>query len=161
MPPPQLFYLEEQRRLRIEQLATLIQKIYRGWRCRTHYQQMRKSQILIAAWFRGNKVPPHSPGTTLVTPAAGACGLGCGFFSDGAPFPTAKEAVWQDEGVSPADPGFRERVEGMRADGSMGYGHAVVPRPPFCSGLSGCGYAAMRRCMGLAVFLPLSVGDFK
>ncbi|XP_066114820.1 unconventional myosin-Ia isoform X2 [Saccopteryx bilineata] len=53
--PKTLFYLEEQRRLRIQQLATLIQKIYRGWRCRTHYQQMRKSQILISSWFRGNR----------------------------------------------------------------------------------------------------------
>ncbi|EHB06520.1 Myosin-Ia [Heterocephalus glaber] len=53
--PKTLFYLEEQRRLRLQQLATLIQKIYRGWRCRTHYQQMRKSQILISAWFRGNR----------------------------------------------------------------------------------------------------------
>ncbi|XP_006859522.1 PREDICTED: unconventional myosin-Ia [Chrysochloris asiatica] len=52
--PKTLFHLEEQRRLRIQQLATLIQKTYRGWRCRTHYQQMRKSQILISAWFRGN-----------------------------------------------------------------------------------------------------------
>ncbi|XP_060051100.1 unconventional myosin-Ia isoform X2 [Erinaceus europaeus] len=52
--PKTLFFLEEQRRLRLQQLATLIQKIYRGWRCRTHYQQMRKSQILISSWFRGN-----------------------------------------------------------------------------------------------------------
>ncbi|XP_004429340.1 PREDICTED: unconventional myosin-Ia [Ceratotherium simum simum] len=52
--PRTLFYLEEQRRLRLQQLATLIQKTYRGWRCRTHYQLMRKSQILISAWFRGN-----------------------------------------------------------------------------------------------------------
>lgn len=51
---PQLFYLEEQRRLRIHELVTLIQKIYRGWRCRTSYQLMRKSQILISSWFRGN-----------------------------------------------------------------------------------------------------------
>uniref|UniRef100_A0A452UTM5 Unconventional myosin-Ia n=1 Tax=Ursus maritimus TaxID=29073 RepID=A0A452UTM5_URSMA len=41
-------------RLRLQQLATLIQKTYRGWRCRTHYRLMRKSQILISAWFRGN-----------------------------------------------------------------------------------------------------------
>ncbi|XP_055468036.1 unconventional myosin-Ia [Psammomys obesus] len=53
--PKTLFYLEEQRRMKLQQLATLIQKVYRGWRCRTHYQQMRKSQILISAWFRGNK----------------------------------------------------------------------------------------------------------
>uniref|UniRef100_A0A8D1AXN6 Unconventional myosin-Ia n=1 Tax=Sus scrofa TaxID=9823 RepID=A0A8D1AXN6_PIG len=52
--PKTLFYLEEQRRLRLHQLATLIQKMYRGWRCRTHYQLMRKSQILISSWFRGN-----------------------------------------------------------------------------------------------------------
>lgn len=57
--PKTLFYLEEQRRLRLQQLATLIQKVYRGWRCRTHYQQMRKSQILISAWFRGNKQKKH------------------------------------------------------------------------------------------------------
>uniref|UniRef100_A0A5F8GR38 Unconventional myosin-Ia n=1 Tax=Monodelphis domestica TaxID=13616 RepID=A0A5F8GR38_MONDO len=41
-------------RLRIHQLVTLVQKIYRGWRCRTNYQLMRKSQILISSWFRGN-----------------------------------------------------------------------------------------------------------
>ncbi|XP_020734070.2 unconventional myosin-Ia [Odocoileus virginianus] len=52
--PKTLFYLEEQRRLRLQQLATLIQKTYRGWRCRTHYQLMRKSQIVISSWFRGN-----------------------------------------------------------------------------------------------------------
>ncbi|XP_077769580.1 unconventional myosin-Ia isoform X1 [Canis aureus] len=51
--PRTLFFLEEQRRLRLQQLATLIQKVYRGWRCRTHYQLMRKSQILISSWFRG------------------------------------------------------------------------------------------------------------
>ncbi|XP_060020737.1 unconventional myosin-Ia [Lagenorhynchus albirostris] len=52
--PKTLFHLEDQRRLRIHQLATLIQKMYRGWRCRVHYQLMRKSQILISSWFRGN-----------------------------------------------------------------------------------------------------------
>ncbi|XP_045867479.1 unconventional myosin-Ia isoform X1 [Meles meles] len=53
--PKTLFFLEEQRRLRLQQLATLIQKTYRGWRCRTHYQLMRKSQIVISAWFRGSR----------------------------------------------------------------------------------------------------------
>ncbi|XP_027710858.1 unconventional myosin-Ia [Vombatus ursinus] len=52
--PKTLFYLEDKRRLRIHQLVTLVQKMYRGWRCRTNYQLMRKSQILISAWFRGN-----------------------------------------------------------------------------------------------------------
>ncbi|XP_004466213.2 unconventional myosin-Ia [Dasypus novemcinctus] len=57
--PKTLFYLEEQRRLRLQQLATLIQKVYRGWRCRVHYQLMRKSQILISSWFRGNMQKKH------------------------------------------------------------------------------------------------------
>ncbi|XP_012509789.1 PREDICTED: unconventional myosin-Ia isoform X2 [Propithecus coquereli] len=57
--PKTLFYLEEQRRLRLQQLATLIQKTYRGWRCRAYYQLMRKSQILISSWFRGNMQKKH------------------------------------------------------------------------------------------------------
>ncbi|NXC77995.1 MYO1A protein, partial [Anhinga anhinga] len=52
--PHTLFDLESRRQERMVQLATLIQKIYRGWRCRTQYQQMRKSQIIISAWFRGH-----------------------------------------------------------------------------------------------------------
>ncbi|XP_059575215.1 unconventional myosin-Ia isoform X3 [Alligator mississippiensis] len=52
--PRTLFDLEERRRRQVEELATLIQKTYRGWRCRTQYQLMRKSQILISAWFRGH-----------------------------------------------------------------------------------------------------------
>lgn len=99
----------------MQQLATLIQKIYRGWRCRTHYQQMRKSQILISSWFRGTMVPvtpkvpsPHS--TRRVGNGRG--GSGGGPFLTGPLFPTAKEALWEDEGVSIVDPGFCERVEG-------------------------------------------------
>ncbi|XP_032730409.1 unconventional myosin-Ia [Lontra canadensis] len=53
--PKTLFFLEEQRRLRLQQLATIIQKTYRGWRARAHYQLMRKSQIVISAWFRGSR----------------------------------------------------------------------------------------------------------
>ncbi|NXW25775.1 MYO1A protein, partial [Circaetus pectoralis] len=52
--PRTLFDLERQRQERVVQLATLIQKTFRGWRCRMHYQQMRKSQIIISAWFRGH-----------------------------------------------------------------------------------------------------------
>uniref|UniRef100_A0A8C0UDC7 Unconventional myosin-Ia n=1 Tax=Cyanistes caeruleus TaxID=156563 RepID=A0A8C0UDC7_CYACU len=54
--PRTLFDLERQRQERVAQLATLIQKMFRGWRCRTQYQLMRKSQILISAWFRGHRV---------------------------------------------------------------------------------------------------------
>ncbi|NXQ29526.1 MYO1A protein, partial [Alaudala cheleensis] len=53
--PRTLFDLERKRQERVAQLATLIQKVFRGWRCRTQYQLMRKSQILISAWFRGHR----------------------------------------------------------------------------------------------------------
>ncbi|KAM9265187.1 unconventional myosin-Ia [Morus bassanus] len=52
--PRTLFDLESRRQERVVQLVTLIQKTFRGWRCRTQYQQMRKSQIIISAWFRGH-----------------------------------------------------------------------------------------------------------
>ncbi|NXD88231.1 MYO1A protein, partial [Halcyon senegalensis] len=52
--PRTLFDLERRRQERVVQLATLIQKMFRGWRCRTQYQLMRKSQIIISAWFRGH-----------------------------------------------------------------------------------------------------------
>ncbi|NWS64969.1 MYO1A protein, partial [Chunga burmeisteri] len=52
--PRTLFDLERRRQERVSQLATLIQKMFRGWRCRTRYQLMRKSQIIISAWFRGH-----------------------------------------------------------------------------------------------------------
>nr|XP_033801122.1 unconventional myosin-Ib isoform X8 [Geotrypetes seraphini] len=50
--PRTLFKLEDLRKARLEDLATLIQKIYRGWKCRTHFLLMKKSQTVIAAWVR-------------------------------------------------------------------------------------------------------------
>lgn len=50
--PRTLFKLEELRKERLEDLATLIQKIYRGWKCRTRFLLMKKSQIVVAAWVR-------------------------------------------------------------------------------------------------------------
>ncbi|CAH2306620.1 unconventional myosin-Ib isoform X2 [Pelobates cultripes] len=50
--PRTLFKLEELRKERLEDLATLIQKIYRGWKCRTSFLLMKKSQIVVAAWVR-------------------------------------------------------------------------------------------------------------
>ncbi|XP_072903069.1 unconventional myosin-Ib isoform X3 [Hemitrygon akajei] len=50
--PRTLFKLEDQRKSRLEDLATLIQKIYRGWKYRTHFLLMKKSQIIISAWFK-------------------------------------------------------------------------------------------------------------
>ncbi|XP_078407985.1 unconventional myosin-Ib isoform X3 [Cetorhinus maximus] len=50
--PRTLFELEDLRKRRLEDLATLIQKIYRGWKCRTHFLLMKKSQITISAWTK-------------------------------------------------------------------------------------------------------------
>ncbi|XP_040213008.1 unconventional myosin-Ib isoform X3 [Rana temporaria] len=50
--PRTLFKLEELRKERLQDLATLIQKIYRGWKCRTRFLLMKKSQIVVAAWVR-------------------------------------------------------------------------------------------------------------
>ncbi|XP_066544424.1 unconventional myosin-Ib isoform X5 [Amia ocellicauda] len=50
--PRTLFTLEEVRKQRLQDLATLIQKIYRGWKCRTHFLLMKKSQVTVAAWYR-------------------------------------------------------------------------------------------------------------
>ncbi|XP_043105256.1 unconventional myosin-Ib isoform X7 [Puntigrus tetrazona] len=50
--PRTLFFLEEKRRQCLEDLAALIQKIYRGWKCRTHFLLLKKSQVVVAAWYR-------------------------------------------------------------------------------------------------------------
>ncbi|XP_072927407.1 unconventional myosin-Ib-like isoform X1 [Hemitrygon akajei] len=50
--PQTLFDMEERRRIQMGFLATLIQKTYRGWKCRNHFLLMKKSQVIIAAWFR-------------------------------------------------------------------------------------------------------------
>ncbi|XP_063808512.1 unconventional myosin-Ia isoform X2 [Pseudophryne corroboree] len=52
--PSTLFDLEQKRRDKLNELATLIQKIFRGWRMRVQYLLMRKSQILISAFYRGH-----------------------------------------------------------------------------------------------------------
>uniref|UniRef100_UPI00358E79B1 unconventional myosin-Ib-like isoform X3 n=1 Tax=Myxine glutinosa TaxID=7769 RepID=UPI00358E79B1 len=51
--PRTLFHLEDLRKNRMEDLATIIQKIFRGWCCRRRYQDMRKSQIIISCRYRG------------------------------------------------------------------------------------------------------------
>ncbi|XP_031415349.1 unconventional myosin-Ib isoform X2 [Clupea harengus] len=50
--PRTLFFLEEKRRQCLQDLATLIQKIYRGWKSRTHFLLLKKSQVVVAAWYR-------------------------------------------------------------------------------------------------------------
>ncbi|CAJ1071350.1 unconventional myosin-Ib isoform X2 [Xyrichtys novacula] len=50
--PRTLFFLEERRKQCLEELATLIQKIYRGWKCRSHFLLLKESQIVVAAWYR-------------------------------------------------------------------------------------------------------------
>lgn len=55
----QLFKLEDLRKQRLEDLATLIGKIYRGWKCRTHFLLMKKCQVVIASWYRRYSVRYH------------------------------------------------------------------------------------------------------
>ncbi|XP_039925250.1 unconventional myosin-Ib isoform X7 [Hirundo rustica] len=50
--PRTLFKLEDLRKQRLEDLATLIGKIYRGWKCRTRFLLMKRSQTVIASWYR-------------------------------------------------------------------------------------------------------------
>ncbi|NWI02298.1 MYO1B protein, partial [Tichodroma muraria] len=50
--PRTLFKLEDLRKQRLEDLATLIAKIYRGWKCRTRFLLMKKCQIVVASWYR-------------------------------------------------------------------------------------------------------------
>uniref|UniRef100_A0A8C8S7L4 Myosin IB n=1 Tax=Pelusios castaneus TaxID=367368 RepID=A0A8C8S7L4_9SAUR len=58
--PRTLFKLEDLRKQRLEDLATLIQKIYRGWKYRTRFLLMKKSQIVIASWYRRYKIKSSS-----------------------------------------------------------------------------------------------------
>ncbi|CAI5765468.1 unconventional myosin-Ia isoform X1 [Podarcis lilfordi] len=51
--PRTLFYLEERRQQRIQELVALIQATFRAWKCRKNFLEMRKSQIVISAWYRG------------------------------------------------------------------------------------------------------------
>lgn len=55
-PCPQVHELEEYRRERLEDLAVLVQKTYRGWRQRQLYRTMRAAQITIATTWRSWKV---------------------------------------------------------------------------------------------------------
>ncbi|XP_029113799.1 unconventional myosin-Ib isoform X5 [Scleropages formosus] len=50
--PRTLFTLENKRAQCLEDLATLIQKIYRGWKRRTEFLLMKRSQVVVAAWYR-------------------------------------------------------------------------------------------------------------
>lgn len=115
--PPQLFDLERQRQERVGQLATLIQKMFRGWRCRTQFQLMRKSQIIISAWFRGHWVrtgwvlaalplPIPRPPALRAHPAHPLLS------------PAAKEPVQADEAVGADPAGVRTGLEG---EGGLGH----------------------------------------
>ena len=52
----QLMQLEEYRRLRLDQLATLIQKTYRSWAARNLFLRQKEAQIKIATAWRRYKV---------------------------------------------------------------------------------------------------------
>lgn len=136
---------------------------------------MRKSQILISAWFRGNKVlslPKHH----ITTPAAGVRGwgtvVGYVWLSLTMPtFPTAKEALWEDPVISTADPGFREGVEGKDGRGVPAHTWFLLGYPrcrekgllgPLCNTgtlllLWPGGVHPGDQGVGLGVFLPLAL----
>jgi len=60
----QLFAMEEQRLVKIHILATLLQKIYRGWKQRQRYLRLRAAEISIARFYRGYAVR-HGIGTKV------------------------------------------------------------------------------------------------
>ena len=60
-----MFELEQRRHRRMEGLATLLQKIYKGWKAYSRFQQMRDSAILIETQFRGYKVKKKNKHTQL------------------------------------------------------------------------------------------------
>ena len=51
--PLTLFTMEEMRRARLHDLATLLQKMYRGWTQRMKFQRMKKAQVTISSRYRG------------------------------------------------------------------------------------------------------------
>lgn len=51
-----VFELEDFRRARLEMLAILIQKIWRGYYCRRRFLFLKKSQVVIANTWRSWKV---------------------------------------------------------------------------------------------------------
>eukprot|EP00049_Salpingoeca_infusionum_P014796 m.281237 g.281237 ORF g.281237 m.281237 type:complete len:1273 (+) comp15751_c6_seq10:306-4124(+) len=53
--PRAVLKLEDQRRAHTIILATKIQAVFRGWKERTHYQEIRNAQITISSRFRGFK----------------------------------------------------------------------------------------------------------
>lgn len=67
--PKTLFDMEEKRRQHMHVLATKIQSVYKGWKQKTLYLLMRRSQIIISARFRGywgQKVYKKTKSATLV-----------------------------------------------------------------------------------------------
>ncbi|XP_050404705.1 unconventional myosin-Ib [Patella vulgata] len=51
--PKTLFDMEERRRDKMEDLAILVQKMWKGWKQKTLYRKMRTSQVIISAKYRG------------------------------------------------------------------------------------------------------------
>jgi len=51
--------LEEWRKDRLDELATVIQKIYRGWRARQSWNKLRESQIVICTYWKRWKDKSH------------------------------------------------------------------------------------------------------
>ncbi|ESP02895.1 hypothetical protein LOTGIDRAFT_212414 [Lottia gigantea] len=51
--PKTLFEIEERRRDKMEDLAVMIQKVWKGWKQLMIYKKMKQSQIVISARYRG------------------------------------------------------------------------------------------------------------
>ncbi|XP_043939588.1 unconventional myosin-Ib-like [Protopterus annectens] len=50
--PQSLLLLEERRKQRLSELVTIIQSMFRCWKCRREFLKMRESQIVISAWYK-------------------------------------------------------------------------------------------------------------
>ncbi|ESP03703.1 hypothetical protein LOTGIDRAFT_148659, partial [Lottia gigantea] len=57
--PKTLFEIEERRRDKMEDLAVMIQKVWKGWKQLMIYKKMKQSQIVISARYRGYWVSYH------------------------------------------------------------------------------------------------------
>lgn len=64
--PRTVFELEDFRKMRLHDLALLIQKHWRGYRQRTKYQRMRNSQIIISSAWRSWRVINLFPYIVLI-----------------------------------------------------------------------------------------------
>lgn len=71
--PRTLYELNEFRSLRLNSLATLIQKTFRCYSQRSHYQKMKRSQMMISSAWRTWRVSLQSSRLRVVISISCAC----------------------------------------------------------------------------------------